>query len=126
MTQFSCSYPNLAPQGCSQYFFGSTSGTVQTFNFNSGNGVHLASQDQSICFRRERATCRICYSAALADFDISGNSDTSMAIGRVSNINSWWPLATYSKLYGKSVYISGCNLWELRKNGYADDTRERQ
>ena len=39
------------PPGCLQYLFGSE-GTLQTFNFASGNG-HLLDQDYSICIRQE-------------------------------------------------------------------------
>ncbi len=53
MTQYSCSYPNLAPAGCVQYFFdpSSSTGSVQTYNYQSGSGIHLADQDQQICVR---------------------------------------------------------------------------
>ncbi len=51
VTQYSCNHPNLAPQGCTQYYFGETTATVQSFNYNSGNGKHLANQDQQICVR---------------------------------------------------------------------------
>ena len=40
---------NLAPDGCTQYFFGSTTDLVKTYNFDGGQ--HLASQDQNICVR---------------------------------------------------------------------------
>ena len=49
ITQFTCDYTNLAPSGCDQFFFGTTSGYVQTFNYQ--NTKHLASQSQDICFR---------------------------------------------------------------------------
>lgn len=55
ITQYSCSFNNLAPSGCTQYYFGATTNTVQSFNFNS---EHLANQDQVICVRRERGLCR--------------------------------------------------------------------
>ena len=58
ITQYSCDYNNLAPEGCTQYFFGdkSTSGVVKTFNFDTG--THLADQNQNICVRRERGICK--------------------------------------------------------------------
>ena len=58
MTQYSCSSPLLAPQGCKQYLYGLNTQNVQTFNYNSGNGQHLADQDQTICIRKERTNCR--------------------------------------------------------------------
>ncbi len=51
VTQLSCNHPLLAPQGCTQYFFGVNMDTVRSFNYNNGNGLHLANQDQSICVR---------------------------------------------------------------------------
>ena len=49
ITQYSCDYNNLAPSGCTQYFFGPTTDTVKTFNYDGG--THLADQDQNICVR---------------------------------------------------------------------------
>ena len=51
VTQYSCNYDNLAPQGCTQYYFGPDTDTVRSFNYNNGNGKHLANQDQQICIR---------------------------------------------------------------------------
>ena len=56
VTQYSCDYPNLAPDGCTQYFFGETTGTVQSYNFEGG--THLANQNQNMCIRRERGICK--------------------------------------------------------------------
>ncbi|XP_059097782.1 uncharacterized protein LOC131892064 [Tigriopus californicus] len=83
ITQYSCDYPNLAPDGCTQYYFGTTSDTVQTYNF--AGGQHLANQDQSICIRRERGNCRICYATVMeSDFMTSGMA-TKMAIAKPSS-----------------------------------------
>ena len=49
-----------APQGCLQYFTGDT-GTITTFNYQSGSGVLLANQEYSICVRSERTYCAVCY-----------------------------------------------------------------
>ena len=57
-TQYSCDFPNLAPQGCTQYYYGSAKDRVQTYNYNGGGGQHLADQAQAICVRRERGNCR--------------------------------------------------------------------
>ena len=51
VTQYACDYSNLAPSGCTQYYFGSTTASVETYNFNGGNGQHLANQRQQICVR---------------------------------------------------------------------------
>ncbi len=52
VTQYSCKFPNLAPEGCTQYFFDSDISNVQSYNYNNGNGIHLSSQDQIICVRQ--------------------------------------------------------------------------
>ena len=49
ITQYSCDYNNLAPEGCTQYFYGSTTGSVKTYNFDGGQ--QLADQNQNICVR---------------------------------------------------------------------------
>merc|ERR1712226_1455074 len=73
ISQYSCNYNNLAPEGCTQYFFGSSVDTVQTYNFDGGQ--HLANQEQAICVRRERGNCRICWTTAQdSDFMISGTA----------------------------------------------------
>jgi len=78
ITQYSCDYENLAPQGCDQYHFGSDgSNYVQTFNYQNGqgSGKHLANQHQTICVRREAGNCRICWSAdAVADVGVTGKT----------------------------------------------------
>ncbi len=81
MTQFRCDFPNLAPPGCTQWFFGAPSGAVQTFNFG---GRHLAVQDQSICARREAGFCAICWTPAAAkDFQVSGDGSMGITDGRI-------------------------------------------
>ena len=71
VTQISCDDPNKAPDGCTQYHFGPSTGTIQTYNY--ANGQHLANQKQTICIRREKGQCRICYTTALVtDFEVSG------------------------------------------------------
>ncbi len=57
VSQYSCDYVNLAPDGCTQYFYDTSgTGTIQSYNYD-GN-IHLASQEQIICIRQERAFCR--------------------------------------------------------------------
>lgn len=65
ITQFSCDDANKAPEGCLQYFFGSTTGTLRSFN--KANNAHLADQNQAICIRRESNTCQICYAQSSGD-----------------------------------------------------------
>jgi hypothetical protein len=51
VTQFSCEHEDLAPSGCTQYFFSDTllPQTLRTFNFDGG--MHLANQKHKFCFR---------------------------------------------------------------------------
>ena len=80
VTQISCDSELLPPEGCTQYFFGNTNDVVQTYNFDNGNGLHLANQNQAICVRQERGNCRICWSAMTpTDFKVSFKVDTPMA-----------------------------------------------
>ena len=41
ITQIDCNSELRAPQGCTQWFYGSNSQDVRTFNFNAGQGLHL-------------------------------------------------------------------------------------
>ena len=50
VSQYTCDFDNLAPSGCTQYFFSENGmGTFQTFNFDGGQ--HLANQKHKFCFR---------------------------------------------------------------------------
>eukprot|EP00095_Tigriopus_kingsejongensis_P003561 maker-scaffold877_size102761-snap-gene-0.12 protein:Tk03561 transcript:maker-scaffold877_size102761-snap-gene-0.12-mRNA-1 annotation:"PREDICTED: uncharacterized protein LOC100161421" len=88
VTQYSCDYKNLAPDGCTQYYFGPTTDTVQTFNYQGGK--HLANQNQNICIRRERGNCRVCYATALdTDFSVSGMvKSMGLTMGKCCNYGS--------------------------------------
>ena len=75
ITQYACDHPNLAPSGCTQYYYG-TAGTNVVRSFNWQGTRHLASQRHVICVRREAGNCRICWSAdADTDFQISGKTN---------------------------------------------------
>ena len=80
ITQYSCDHPNLAPSGCTQYFYGTeATNHVRTFNWQGTR--HLANQRQNICVRREAGNCRICWSNdGGTDFQTSGKSDKSNAL----------------------------------------------
>eukprot|EP00095_Tigriopus_kingsejongensis_P004815 maker-scaffold1608_size33912-snap-gene-0.9 protein:Tk04815 transcript:maker-scaffold1608_size33912-snap-gene-0.9-mRNA-1 annotation:"hypothetical protein KGM_18655" len=71
ITQYTCDSPNLAPSGCTQYFVTENGrGQVQTFNF--AGGLHLSDQNQVMCVRQNRDSCRICWTAMNNDdFDVS-------------------------------------------------------
>jgi hypothetical protein len=73
---YACGYENLPPEGCLQYFTG-TSGTVSSFNFKTGvnnnnpgtsdgYSLHLSSTRYSICVRREEGYCSIAWSQTVA------------------------------------------------------------
>merc|ERR1719415_105426 len=99
--QYGCDYENLAPKGCDQYYFDNddnnaldTTGTVQSFNFNNGDGRHLANQDQTICIRREAGMQRVCFSQAgtaiTNDFRISsGGAAGSMAASGLATVGKF-------------------------------------
>lgn len=74
VTQLECGSSNLAPAGCTQYFYGNEAGTIKTYNY--AGGLHLANQQQVQCIRREKGNCKICYAAvALTDFSVSGGGE---------------------------------------------------
>merc|ERR1712117_168337 len=75
VTQISCNDENRAPEGCTQYYYGSDTGTIQTYNFDGGS--HLANQRQQICIRQEAGNCRNCYSHAAIDFGTGGVKSSS-------------------------------------------------
>ena len=41
ITQIECNSDLRAPQGCTQYFYGSNSQEARSYNFDNGNGLHL-------------------------------------------------------------------------------------
>lgn len=52
ITQISCYDANKAPAGCTQWFYGSTSGTtINSYNYAASTRSELANQKQSICMR---------------------------------------------------------------------------
>ena len=84
VTQVECGGKTLAPNGCTQYLTGST-GTIETFNYNSAGGVLLQNQDYAICLRfdcfhitlimqylcrAERAMCTVCYYSTIFKMNI--------------------------------------------------------
>jgi len=99
--QYSNDFENLAPTGCDQYHFDNddtntliSTGRVSSFNYNNGNGRHLAGQDQTICIRREEGMSRVCFSQAhgmeVNDFKISSGKvgqATGMSVGLVGKFS---------------------------------------
>ena len=41
VTQIECGSDLRAPQGCTQWYYGSNTNSVRSFNFNDGSGIHL-------------------------------------------------------------------------------------
>jgi len=54
----------LPPPGCLQWFTGSL-GKVSNFNYRNTASYHLSSQRYSICWRRERNKCGLCFSIGI-------------------------------------------------------------
>jgi hypothetical protein len=80
ITQVECSNKVLAPNGCTQYLTGTT-GTLETYNYNSASGQLLQNQDYAICVRAERAICTICYSSTAFKMNVYNGLTASGAKG---------------------------------------------
>ena len=58
-SQISCGDSNLAPSGCSQYYWGTGgASTIKSFGYD-GSTSHLADQKQTVCVRRESGILKI-------------------------------------------------------------------
>ena len=81
--QIPCDTDYTPPDNCLQYFTAIT-GTVQSYNFNGGDGPHLADQDQRICIRPARGYCTIGFAAAAIDatFGISGANAATAIVSK--------------------------------------------
>merc|ERR1711962_688197 len=81
--QISCDAEWRPPQGCLQYFTGTT-GTINSYNWDGGR--HLASQQYSNCVRTEAGYCSIGYEAHIADtdFQISGTTAANQVLQNTS------------------------------------------
>ena len=77
--QVLCSSKLKAPQGCLQYFTGTT-GTITTYNYQSGAGVLLVNQDYSICVRSERTYCAVCYWSTAFKMSVPGAADGNKGV----------------------------------------------
>jgi hypothetical protein len=80
-SQISCNSDRKAPAGCLQYFTGDARKTGTVSSFNYAQGKHLASQKQTICFRREQGNCRVCFTAVKADIDLGGKAAKGVVKG---------------------------------------------
>ena len=86
VTQFEASqHVNLvAPPGCLQWHTGVGPDTIQNFNFKDSSSFHLSSQRYSICWRRERGYCNLCF--AIGYF---GVSNVPSQVPSTSTTNPW-------------------------------------
>ena len=83
--QIACTATWKPPQGCLQYFTGTT-GYIQSYNY--AGGYHLASQNYNNCIRTESGYCSIAYTAvSTTSFQVSLISPTAApaAIGAVGD-----------------------------------------
>lgn len=99
ISQISCYDPNLPPQGCTQYNWGTTA-TGIIYSYNYANTQQLAYQKQVICTRRERGYCKICYSEATTkDFAVSG-------------LNTAGLIGSFCCNYGKTASVTVTKPWD--------------
>ncbi|XP_059087177.1 uncharacterized protein LOC131883677 [Tigriopus californicus] len=86
VTQYTCSQQEGGPDGCLQYFTG-TSGTISSFNFPTASAAvsaqttHLSNQCYNICIRRESGRCAICYVPNFADSIAGAIISSQVAFG---------------------------------------------
>ncbi|XP_059087690.1 uncharacterized protein LOC131884071 [Tigriopus californicus] len=88
VTQYNCGDEQGGPDGCLQYFTGTT-GTVASFNFLTTSPTveptttHLSSQIQTMCWRQEMDTCAICWiPVVLGSNTITGSFGVSTSVRR--------------------------------------------
>lgn len=74
--QIPCDAEWKAPQGCLQYFTGTT-GTVYSYNYQAGTS-HIANQNYLNCIRTEEGYCSISYTAIA--FSVSSTAPVSTSL----------------------------------------------
>ncbi len=93
VTQHSCTSNVAGPDGCLQYFTG-TSGTIASFNFPTTASAitatassHLSDQLYTMCFRQERGYCGVCFrpsiGSATATADTQNTFGLSIGVGTI-------------------------------------------
>jgi len=88
VTQFSCNDPTVAAQaGCFQYFTGLT-GTIQSYNYNSGNGNQLSTQAWKGCVRQEEGYCCIQWTQTFWEVDPTTCADVGNTCAGATNCDS--------------------------------------
>jgi len=109
----------VAPPGCLQWNYGSL-GTIQNFNFKDDNSYHLSSQRYSICWRRERGKCSLCF--AIGYF---GMSNVPSKVPSTST-TSWTKLAGYTDSICCSVDTPTANCGTSGANDFIELEGARQ
>ena len=97
---YMCNDANLPPEGCLQYFTGTTR-NVQSFNFKTeannnnpgasdGYSLHLSSNRYSICIRREEGYCSIAWTGNTFSLSQAGSAgDTSCTSDYVTIVDGF-------------------------------------
>ena len=98
----------VPPPGCLQYNYGSFLGTIQNFNFKDDSSYHLSNQRYSICWRRERSMCSLCFSAGF--FGLSNVPSSVKPSPSSTSTSPWTKKAGYtdSICCNKDNKISNC------------------
>jgi len=103
VSQIQCSSATLPPDDCLQYHTTDT-GTLESFNYDSGNAVHLADQEYQICLRQGRGNCAICYYTPDASFGISVANGMPAVVGLGTNCGQFFP--------GNTAHVNGEGIYD--------------
>merc|ERR1712038_116062 len=91
VSQIECSSATRAPNGCLQYFTGTTN-TVKSYNWDGSAacapGCQLANQDYNVCFRTEAGMCGINYTPTTVDAGSNAFDTAVKTVGDVANNNA--------------------------------------
>jgi hypothetical protein len=96
ISQIECGATTAPPDGCLQYYTG-VSGQIKTFNFLDSSTTHLASQDYSVCFRKEQGYC--CNQYTVCDDDVTSYSLYNVDDGYASDKGYSLPASSCSQDY---------------------------
>jgi len=81
-TQIECSSATVPPAGCTQYFWGGGKYILESYNHQSTtvgtSNLHLGSQHQRICIRKERGNCIGCFYAGADGLAVSGRNEAEL------------------------------------------------
>jgi len=80
VTQYDQTNEMGGPAGCLQ-FFSTNTGTISTFNWESTASFHLQNQDYSVCIRRNKDFCVICYGATTTYIATTTTNSFGLSVG---------------------------------------------